>query len=327
VSPGPPFDSVLAGRAGTRVPWASVPPGVRASIEDRLGAPLASAYSQEGGFSPALAARLVLGDERRVFVKAIGPDASSGAPGGQSSYRREARITAALPSSVPAPALIDSWEAEGWVILCFQDIAGTNPVLPWQDDQLARALGTLTALAGALTPSPVDAPAAATPGGSDHWRQLASEPLSVASLPGLDPWVQQNLDVLVDLEASSEGAAAGDTLVHFDLRADNIFLNGRDVFFVDWPHARTGATWLDLAYFLPSVAMQGGPSPNELFWERPLSRGAQRHDVSSVAAGLAGFMLHGATRPAPPGIPTLRKFQLAQDQQAVLWLRQLTSAS
>ena len=80
--------------------------------------------------------------------------------------------------------------------------------------------------------------------------------------------MQQNLDVLVDLEASSEGAAAGDTLVHFDLRADNIVLNGRDVFFVDWPHARTGETWLDVAYFLPRVAMQGGPSPNELFWEQ-----------------------------------------------------------
>ncbi len=326
MSPGPPFDPVLAGRAGVRVQWRGVPLGVRASIEDRLGAPVAGAYSQQGGFSPALAARLVLGDKRRVFVKAIGPDALSGAPGGQSSYRREARIAAALPSSVPAPALIDSWETEGWVILCFQDIAGTNPVLPWQDDQLALVLGALTALAGALAPSPVDAPTAATTGGTDHWRQLASEGL-VTSLPGLDPWVQENLDLLVDLEAFSEVAAAGDTLVHFDLRADNIVLDGRDVFFVDWPHARTGATWLDLVYFLPSVAMQGGPSPNELFWDHPLSRQARRHDVSSVVAGLAGLMLHGATRPAPPGIPPLRKFQLAQGQQAVLWLRQLANAS
>jgi hypothetical protein len=63
-------------------------------------------------------------------VKPIGSDALSGAPGGQGSYRREARTTAALPPSVAAPALIGTWEAEGWVILAFEDIEGTNPALP-----------------------------------------------------------------------------------------------------------------------------------------------------------------------------------------------------
>lgn len=230
----------------------------------------------------------MLTDERRVFVKAIGPDAVSGAPGGQDSYRREARIAAALPPNVAAPALIDTWEAEGWVILSFEDIEGPNPALPWRYDQLARVLEALTATAGALTPSPVDAPAAATPGGSDHWRQLASEPRSVALLPGLEPWVQENLDLLVELEASSEAAAAGGTLVHFDLRADNIVLTRRDVFFVDWPHARVGAPWLDLAYFLPSVAMQGGPPPDEVFWGHPLARDAQHHDVSGAVTEAPG---------------------------------------
>ena len=33
---------------------------------------------------------------------------------------------------------------------------------------------------------------------------------------------------------------------------------------VDWPHARIGAAWVDLLWFAPSVAMQGGPAPNEL---------------------------------------------------------------
>jgi Phosphotransferase enzyme family len=316
----------LAGIAGTRVPWRRVPPAVRASIEDRLESTVVSAHSQEAGFSPALAARLLLADERRVFVKAIGPDALSGAPGGQGSYRREARIAAALPTSLAAPALIETWEAEGWVILCFEDIEGTNPALPWEDDELLRVLEALTLASAALTPSPVDAPAAATPGGSDHWRQLASQPQSIALLQGLGHWVRENLDLLVELEASSEAAAAGDTLAHFDLRADNIVLARRDVFFVDWPNARVGAPWLDLAYFLPSVAMQGGPLPDKMFWGHPLARFAQRRDVSSVLAGLAGFMVHGATLPPPPGIPTLRRFQLAQGQQAVRWVREMSGA-
>ena len=325
MSPGFPLDPVLAGTAGARVPWRRVPAAVRASIEDRLGTPVVGAHSQEAGFSPALAARLVLADERRVFVKGIGPDSLSGAPGGQDSYRREARISAALPTSVPAPALIETWEAGGWVILCFQDIEGTNPALPWEDDELLRVLEALTVTSAALTPSPIEAPAATTPGGSNHWRQLASQPQSIALLPGLDDWVQDNIDLLSELEASSETAAAGDTLAHCDLRADNIVLNRRDVFFVDWPHARIGAPWLDLAYFLPSVAMQGGPLPDEVFWRHPLARFAKPQDVSSVLAGLAGFMVHDATQPPPPGIPTLRRFQLAQGQQAVRWLREMTN--
>ncbi len=124
---------------------------------------------------------------------------------------------------------------------------------------------------------------------------------------------------------SPVASAHSDTLVHFDLRADNIVLTRRDVFFVDWPHARVGAPWLDLAYFLPSVAMQGGPLPDEVFWRHPLARFAKPQDVSSVLAGLAGFMVHDATQPPPPGIPTLRRFQLAQGQQAVRWLREMTN--
>jgi aminoglycoside phosphotransferase (APT) family kinase protein len=139
--------------------------------------------------------------------------------------------------------------------------------------------------------------------------------------------VHENLDLLIGLEASSEAAASGGTLAHFDLRADNIVLTRPDVFFVDWPHAPVGAPWLDLAYFLPSVAMQGGPPPDDLFWRHPVAGNAQRHEVSAVLAGLAGFMIHGATQPAPPGIPSLRRFQLAQGQEAVQWLYHMTKES
>ena len=141
-------------------------------------------------------------------------------------------------------------------------------------------------------------------------------------------WSRLPPDVRASIEdhLGSPVASAHSQQAGFDLRADNIVLARRDVFFVDWPHARVGAPWLDLAYFLPSVAMQGGPPPNELFWSHPLARDAQRRDVSSVVAGLAGLMLHGASQP-PPGIPALRKFQLAQGQQAVQWLRHITSFS
>ena len=70
---------------------------------------------------------LSLADGRRVFVKAIGPDYESGAPGGQDIYRREARIVAGLPGSAPVPRLMESWEADNWVVLLFEEIGGGIP--------------------------------------------------------------------------------------------------------------------------------------------------------------------------------------------------------
>jgi hypothetical protein len=42
-----------------------------------------------------------------------------------------------------------------------------------------------------------------------------------------------------------------------------------------------------------------------------------------VLAALAGFFIHGATEDPPPGLPTLRRFQLVQGVEAVKWLRQM----
>jgi hypothetical protein len=127
-----------------------------------------------------------------------------------------------------------------------------------------------------------------------------------ARLPELDPWVTENLDRLATLEAGWAEAAAGDTLLHADLRADNILLTESRVVLVDWPWARIGAAWTDLLLMLPSVAMQGGPPPEEVFEGHPVGRGADRDAVTPVLAAFAGFMINGSTQPAVPGIPALR---------------------
>lgn len=85
---------------GMRLGWRETPARVRAAIQWWLGAEVVDARTQPGGFSPGLAARLRLADGRRVFVKAIGAERT---PMGPASYRAEARVTAALPPSVPAP--------------------------------------------------------------------------------------------------------------------------------------------------------------------------------------------------------------------------------
>ena len=108
---------------GMRLGWQQTPARVRAAIQSRLGAEVVDAVSQPGGFSPGLAARLRLADGRRVFVKAISADRT---PMGPSSYRAEARITAALPPSVPAPRLLWSYDDGDWVALVWRTSTGTR---------------------------------------------------------------------------------------------------------------------------------------------------------------------------------------------------------
>jgi len=317
------IDPLLTGNAGTRLDWHEVPAGVRTSIEQFLGRSVSTASSQAGGFSPALASRLTLDDGTGVFVKAIAPDAVSGAPGGQRLYRREAEIAGALPDTVPTPRFLSSLEADEWVVLIFEEVPGTSPILPWHPEELSQVLDAMATLAGILTPSPISASPATHPGGTNSWASLCLEPGALDRLPGLDAWALTNAERLADVASTSKSAHHGSALLHTDIRADNILLTSNGVVFVDWPHAKVGAPWVDLVYFLPSVAMQGGGDPQELFWDHPVARGADLRAVCSVLADLTGFFIYGATRNPLPGLPTLRKFQLAQGIEALAWLRQM----
>ena len=112
--------------------------------------------------------------------------------------------------------------------------------------------------------------------------------------------------------------------MHLNLRADNLLLSEERVLVVDWPHARVGASWLDAAFFAPSVAMQDGPQPEELMERLPQALRADPDALTAVVAAVAGFFTGESLRPAPPGLPTLRPFQAAQGEVARNWLARRT---
>jgi aminoglycoside phosphotransferase (APT) family kinase protein len=271
-----------------------VPERVRAAVEEWLGSPVVCAASQSAGFSPGVAARLRTADGRRVFVKAVGLEANALTP---AAHRREAEVAAALPEEAPVPRLLWSHdEGEGgWVVLLFEDIEGRNPTLPWRDEELGRTLDALKDLADLLTPSLL--PPEGMVGhasewevvGGRQWRRLVEERPA-----GLDGWSERNLAALADLEVEAPAAAAGDTLLHLDLRADNLLLSEERVLVVDWPHARVGASWVDAAFFAPSAAMQDGPQPEELMERLPQARRADPDALTAVITAVAGFFTGGA---------------------------------
>jgi aminoglycoside phosphotransferase (APT) family kinase protein len=296
---------------GARVPWSEVHPRVREEVEAFLGGPVVEAITQPGGFSPAAAARVRTESGRRAFVKAVGPEPN---PDSVRIYQAELKIAAALPGSVPAPRLLTGFEIEGWVVLVFEDIEAAHPEMPWRRDELDRVLKAIEEMSAALTPSPIVAPKAAEIFGPSFrgWRHLLDEDTT-----GLDPWALRHLGALAELESGWEEAAAGDTLVHADLRADNILLTPGHIYIVDWPWACIGAPWFDLVAMLPSVGMQGGPAPHELL-DNPDPA------VTAVVAAFTGYFVRQGRLPAPPGLPTLRAFQRAQGVVALDWLRRRT---
>jgi aminoglycoside phosphotransferase (APT) family kinase protein len=283
-----------------------------------------AANTQTGGFSPGVAARLVLADGSRAFVKAVSPLPNADAP---SIYRREARIVAAIPASSPVPRLsfVLDGDPDGWVLLAFEDVEGRHPELPWRDDELEIVLEAMASLASDLSPSPLRPPlvgdASAAFGRADHlsWASLAAAPA-----PPLDPWSARNLARLAALEARAAEAARGNALQHFDLRADNLLLTADGVRVIDWPHAHVGQPWIDLVWFAPSVAMQGGPTPAELVRRYGPAREADPAALDAVIAGVAAFFTAGSLQPPSPGLPTLRAFQAAQAEVARAWLAERT---
>jgi hypothetical protein len=304
---------------GIRIEWQDVPNEIRDEIEDRLGGKVVEARTQPQGFSPALAARVRTTENRRAFVKAVPGNVNPHSP---DIYRREIQVVSQLPDDFPIPRLLWSFDEGpgGWVALCFDDIEGRNPVMPWDERDLNAVIAAMNAMLQRLTPAPFE-----TRRVGDHieatwagWRKLKARPIA-----GLEPWALSRLDDLVALEQLSQQATIGTTLVHLDIRGDNILLTDSQVWFVDWPWACLGAAWIDPLLFAFSVESQGGPPANDVFRRSRWAADADPDAVTATLSAAAGMLVHHSLLPPPPGLRTLRPFQAAQGRVALRWLREL----
>jgi aminoglycoside phosphotransferase len=296
---------------------------VREIIEGSLGGPIKRVEIQRGGFSPAFAAIVTSESGDEAFVKAGSLDPNPEVP---TLYRREWAIARALPEEVPMPRPLWFEDDGGWVVLGFEAIRGGNPRLPWRKADLNRVLRALEAMTRALTPPPIPARSFQERHASmfrGFRTLLAGDAGPAGRLGSLDPWVVRHLAQLAELESRWEELTPGTTLLHCDVRADNIVLRKDRVFFVDWPSACVGPAWIELAAFLPSVAMQQGPKPWEIFDQSELGEEASPPAIRAFLTGITGYFVGQSLRPPPPGLPTLREFQRAQGVEALRWLRRL----
>jgi aminoglycoside phosphotransferase (APT) family kinase protein len=302
---------------GTRLGWEDLPHKIRRAIEDGAGSPVVRDTSQTSGFSPGLASVLELADARAVFVKAAGSDRDPEAP---VMHRREAQVLAALPAGVPTPRLLWTYDDGDWVALMTEVVDGSPPVQPWRPDDLDAFLAVAVLLVERLTPSTLAAPAIQDMHAETFtgWQRLVTEP---AVADAVDPWARRHIDRLADIERGWPVAARGESLLHGDLRAGNVLLTSNGAVVVDWPNACVGAGWIDLLLALPSIVMHGGGDPQRLWESYPPARDADADAVTAVLTAATGYFLYQARQPDPPNFPLLRRFQQAQGEAALAWLR------
>jgi len=303
--------------AGVRIGWSDVPEHVQLEIARIVGVPIVKTESQVGGFSPGAAERLVGTDGRRAFVKAANSSLNEFTP---DIYRRQIAITAGLPLTAPATTLLGSFDDGDWVALVLADVEGRHPVTPWEPGEVAAVLETLQRLADELTPVP---DGLVVPRTEDELRDdfAGFDNFVTAPWDELPQIAVDHLDELRALAIRGVDACHGESLVHLDVRADNMLVRpDGSVVLVDWPWAGRGAAWIDSIALLVNVGLYGGHDIEALMATSPMLRAADSETVTAFLAGLAAYFLDSARQLAPVGLPTVRAFQLAQGQVVLGWL-------
>lgn len=296
-----------------------LPPELRDAVAERCGAPIVDAVSAETGFTPGMASVLTAADGSRHFVKAASVRAQAEFA---AAYRAESLVLDRMPAGVAIPRLQwtlgvpeltpgglgDRWEGE-WVVLGIEHIDADPPPRPWSPTDLQRCLDALHATAVALTPAPWPAPTLAQDLGTlpDHWRYV----LRTFALPHGREAAQ--------LARGFAAATAGRTLIHTDMRDDNLLLGPDAVWSCDWNWAVQGAAWVDAVSLLLGAAADGLDA-DAVVATHPIFTGADPEDVDVLLATLTGYFLAAGDRPEAPTSPYLRAHQRALGEAAWEWL-------
>lgn len=296
------------GATSRRLEWAFLPPQLRAYVERRCGSTVVEAISQTSGFTPGFASVLVCEDGSRHFVKAASVKAQRMFA---DSYREEGRKLAALPASVPAPRLL--WMLDDdWVVLGIEHVEATPPSRPWRQADLDATLDALEVVADELTPTPLELDTFSSEFASflDGWAHVRS----VHDVP--------HLDEAEALARRYTEVCAGDTLVHTDIRADNVLVDAAGAaWLVDWNWPVAGAPWLDSLFTL--IGPRGdGLDVDAVIASRRLLRDVPAESVDIVLALVIGYFLSACDQPVPPTSPHLREHQRWQGEVCWDWLAQ-----
>jgi hypothetical protein len=273
-------------------------------IEERIaaavGRPLRSLRRVETrGYALAFHAIAEFDDGSTAFVKAGAEEVTS------EFVRDELRFY----ESVAAPFMPEllGLDADDPPLLVLEDLSHAHWPPPWDDRAIEAVRATLEAVWATPIPGWVPPVTDERDRFAGGWAEIEGDPEPFLST-GLASagWLERSLPVL---RAAAESAPLeGDALIHLDVRSDNLCLADRGAVLVDWNWVHRGNPDLDLAAWLPSLRLEGGPEPEALL-----------PGAGGLAAVLGGFFASRAGLPPPPTAPKVREFQRAQAEICIAW--------
>jgi len=270
-------------------------------IERAVGSRPVGYEPRPGGYSTADRFAVTLADGRRVFVK------SAEAPNLCDFLRREHEVYAALSGSF-IPALV-GWDDDGVrPVLAIEDLSDADWTPRWDAGRIAAVLAALDEVADAKPPPNTPPVRESFAELFDRWRVVEADPAPFLAV-GLrdEAWLERALPVI--LGAVDSAPVDGDRVCHLDVRSDNLcFRDGRAVL-VDWNWTSLANPTIDVAAWLPSVRVEGGPEP----WEILPDAGAHAAFIAGVWAAVVGL-------PPPATAPTVRDLQRRQLAVALDWV-------
>ncbi|MCC6457674.1 MAG: phosphotransferase [Caldilineaceae bacterium] len=280
-----------------------------------------------GGYSPTPSYRLALADGRKAFFKATYQASNEFST--QALYEEE-RIYQELGE------LLDHWipqyyatiAHDDWHGLLLEDL-GPKTVPPWTPALTRRITHALAVFhrstLGAALPEWLARPHQFLAGDtwqrvvdtSEGFRRIAT--MAGESAPQALSWLQFASPTIHALLQQQTLTLEPHALLHGDLRSDNLRYGKGKLYLFDWPAISVGRPEWDTVAFAQSVAVEGGPSPDQVMaWY------AEKFPVDaavldySIAYWLA-FFARRAWQPEVHGLPRLRRFQRQQLGTLVQW--------
>lgn len=266
-------------------------------IEGLVGARVESYRRVEGGYTPAL--RLVCRTVEASFFAKIGTT-----PGTCKSLNREIEIFKRLSGDF-MPRLLAAETHESEPILIIEDLSAQHWPPPWDERQIELTLAQIDALHH--TPASLETFAQVHETKDGNWRAVADDPGPFLALGMADAvWLEAALPTLIQFEVRCP--TEGDSLIHCDLRSDNICIKAERAVFVDWNAACLSNPRLDLGFWLPSLAYESGVEPEKILPDAP-----------EVAAWVSGYFAARAGLPKIIDAPRVRTVQRRQLETALPW--------
>jgi Phosphotransferase enzyme family len=270
-----------------------------AALEEMLGSPITRREHVPTGYTHMERWRVTTADGRRAFVKDAVDDTSAG------WLRAEDRMYRALAGAPYLVGLLAFRDGDR-PILALEDVGGDHWPPPWRPGDVEAVLATLEQVAA--TPPPEGLAAVSTSSIVRGWDEVAADPQPFLGIGWAgSAWLDRSLPHL--RAAASACDLDGGALLHLDIRSDNLCVraDGR-VAIVDWNLAGIGPPRIDVAFWLPSLAAEGGPSPEAVLPDAP-----------NEAALVAGFFASRVGLPIISVAPMVRVVVLRQLAVALPW--------